>query len=96
MHPIYNGNFLINNRNSENSALEADYAWVYFSFECQSVSERQRHLHSRNVQQLQSESGIQNGLDNKERGIFEKPVLIKQGFTNYQYLIVDKKRKNRL
>ena len=27
---------------------------------------------------------------NKEKGIFEKAILAKQGYTNYQYVITDK------
>jgi hypothetical protein len=31
-YPDINGNFVVKNINAENNELEADYAWVYFSF----------------------------------------------------------------
>jgi len=90
--PDINGNFLINNRNSENSALEADYAWVYFSLSANPfLNDKDIYIVGMfNNYSLSPEYKMDY---NKERGIFEKPVLIKQGFTNYQYLIVDKKGK---
>jgi hypothetical protein len=27
---------------------------------------------------------------NEEKGVFEKAIMIKQGFTNYQYVVADK------
>ena len=30
---------------------------------------------------------------NEKKGIFEKAIMIKQGFTNYQYVITDKSGK---
>ena len=29
--PDFNGNFIVLNKNAENSQIEADYSWVYFT-----------------------------------------------------------------
>jgi len=30
---------------------------------------------------------------NQEKGIYEKAIMIKQGFTNYQYVVADETKK---
>lgn len=90
--PDINGRFLPIKLNAENNDLEADYSWVYFTL---------------NTNTFQDKSDIYVGgmfnnytispeykMDyNQEKGLYEKAVLIKQGFTNYQYAIVDKNGK---
>ncbi|WP_313806483.1 DUF5103 domain-containing protein [Flavobacterium sp.] len=90
--PDINGNFMINNRNASNSDLEADYAWVYFSLSANPfINNQDIYVNGLfNNYALSDENKMEY---NKERGIFEKAVLIKQGFTNYQFVIADKKGK---
>ena len=57
-----NGNFVVKNINASNNEIEADYAWVYFTFRLLLSDQQQRHLYYRNVQQLQLIARIQNGL----------------------------------
>jgi hypothetical protein len=85
-----NGNFVVLNINGSNNAIEADYAWVYFSLSAPSF-------------QLDKDvyvTGMFNNYNltpefkmdyNPKKGIYEKAILIKQGFTNYEFTIADAK-----
>ena len=87
--PDINGNFFIQNVNSTNSQIESDYSWVYFTLDAQEFLEENIYV-----------SGMFNNYSltddykmelNKKTGLYEKALLIKQGFTNYQYILADKK-----
>jgi hypothetical protein len=87
-----NGNYVIKNINASNNAIEADYAWVYFSLSAPAF-------------QLDKDIYVQGMFNNytmnpefkmdynPKKGIYEKAILIKQGFTNYEYTIADAKGK---
>jgi len=88
--PDINGNFLPNNINAEDNEIESDYAWVFFSLSAPTYFGK-------------SDIYI-NGMFNnfalapqykmdfiKETGLYEKALVLKQGFTNYQYVIADSK-----
>ena len=83
-----NGNFFVQNANSSNSGIEADYSWVYFSLATPEFLEGNIYI-----------SGMFNNYAltddfkmelNKKTGLYEKAILIKQGFTNFQYILTDK------
>lgn len=87
--PDINGNFFVQNANSSNSGIEADYSWVYFALDAPEFLEGNVYV-----------SGMFNNYSltddykmelNKKTGLYEKALLIKQGFTNYQYILTDKK-----
>ena len=87
--PDINGNFFIQNVNSTNSQIESDYSWVYFTLDAPEYLEENIYV-----------SGMFNNYSltddykmelNKKTGLYEKALLIKQGFTNYQYIVTDKK-----
>lgn len=87
--PDINGNFFVQNANSSNSGIEADYSWVYFALDAPEFLEGNIYV-----------SGMFNNYSltddykmelNKKTGLYEKALLIKQGFTNYQYILTDKK-----
>lgn len=88
--PDVNGNFLVTNYNVTNPAIESDYCWVYFSL-ISDVNPLEKSIYINgmfNNYALLSE----NRMDyNSETKRFEKALLIKQGFTNYQYVLVDDK-----
>lgn len=89
-YPDINGNFVVKNINAENNELEADYAWVYFSFSAPAYF-GQSDIY---VTGLFNNFALtsENKMDyNKEKAIYEKAIMIKQGFTNYQYTILDEK-----
>ena len=87
-----NGNFVPRNVNANNNEIEADYAWVYFSLSAPT------HNSSKGIYV----SGMFNNYSlcpefkmdyNVEKAIYEKAILIKQGFTGYQYTVADSKGK---
>ncbi|WP_366186741.1 DUF5103 domain-containing protein [Flavobacterium ovatum] len=85
-----NGNFVILNANAENNELETDYSWIYFSLSAPSFRLKKDIyvVGMFNNYALSPE----NKMDyNPEKGIYEKALLIKQGFTNYKYIIADSK-----
>ncbi|MWB95287.1 DUF5103 domain-containing protein [Flavobacterium sp. GA093] len=87
-----NGNFVVKNINGSDNDIEADYAWVYFS-----VSAPTFRL-NKDIYV----TGMFNNYNlipeykmdyNEEKGIYEKAVLIKQGFSNFQFMVADKNGK---
>jgi hypothetical protein len=90
--PDYNGNFLINNLNVVTSEIEADYAWVYFTLSAPSFYEKKDIY----VNGMFNNYGMnaESKMDyNAEKAVYEKAIMIKQGFTNYQYVVADKNGK---
>jgi hypothetical protein len=88
--PDVNGNFAIRSLNSIQNEIEADYAWVYFSLSAPSALKNQSIYVTGmfNNYSLSPESKMDF---NTEKNIFEKAILIKQGFTNFQYQVADEK-----
>lgn len=91
-YPDANGNFIIKNINAENNEVEADYTWVFFTLSSPSYYGKNDIY----VNGMFNNFAItpETKMDyNKEKGIYEKALMIKQGFTNYQYVIADKSGK---
>jgi hypothetical protein len=85
--PDINGNFLVNNIGVENNAIESDYAWIYFSLSAPSYFSK-NPLYITGMFNNNTFTD-ENKLDyNAEKGLFEKAIMIKQGFTNYGYTIL--------
>jgi hypothetical protein len=90
--PDANGNFVVRNLYVENNGIEADYAWVFFMLDAPAYfGKGDIYINGMfNNYALNDE----NRMDyNKKTGMFEKAMLIKQGFTNFQYVIADKSKK---
>ena len=90
--PDINGNYVIKNINAENNDIEADYAWIYFSLNAPSYASKGSiyitGMFNNNV--LSDE----NKMDfNEKSGLFEKAIMIKQGFTNYKYTYTNTGKK---
>ncbi|WP_430614195.1 DUF5103 domain-containing protein [Flavobacterium sp. JP2137] len=89
--PDLNGSFYPRNINRENAAIEADYTWVYFTLITpETLDKRQFYI-----------TGMFNNYEctadnlmvyNPEVKAYEKALLIKQGFTNFQYTAVKNQR----
>lgn len=90
--PDVNGIYQVQNLNSQNNAVEADYAWVYFRLVAPTY--------------MGNDGVYINGMFNNwslapefkmdyntEGGYFEKALILKQGFTNYQYVIASENGK---
>lgn len=87
-----NGNFVPRNINAENSEIEADYAWVYFSLSAPTFR-LNKDIYVNGMFNNFSLSDEFKMEYNEQKKIYEKAILIKQGFTNYQYTIADNKGK---
>jgi hypothetical protein len=85
-----NGNFVVRNINASNNDIEADYTWVYFSLSAPAFMLNKGIYISGmfNNYNLSPEYKMDY---NAKKGIFEKAVLVKQGFTNYQFIVADEK-----
>ena len=85
-----NGNFVTRNINATNNEVEADYAWVYFSLSAPAyMSNKGIYVNGMfNNFSLTPEFKMEY---NTQKGVYEKGVLIKQGFTNFQYTVADDK-----
>lgn len=89
-YPDINGSFYIRNISSDNPETEADYAWVYFTLiPPTTIDKKDIYVNGMfNNYALSPE----NKMDfNKEKGVYEKAILLKQGFVNYQYVMLDAK-----
>ena len=88
--PDVNGNFVVKNVNAENNEIEADYAWIYFSLDAPSYFGKKNIYVTGMFDNY--ELTEENIMDyNEEKGIYEKAIMLKQGFTNYNYTIADDK-----
>lgn len=91
--PDVNGNFVVRNLNTlTDNNIEADYSWVYFSLSAPA------NFSKKNIYV----SGMFNNyaltpeykMDyNPEKKIYEKAIMIKQGFNSYEYTLADNNGK---
>ena len=91
-YPDINGNFSVRRLDAENNDIEADYSWVFFTLSVPSYFGND----SIYVNGMFNNYALtpENKMDyNKDKGIYEKAIMIKQGFTNYQYVIASDKGK---
>ncbi|MES2410381.1 MAG: DUF5103 domain-containing protein [Bacteroidota bacterium] len=90
--PDINGNYIVKNINAQNNEIEADYSWVFFSLSAPALYDKKTiYVNGMFNNYVMSD---ENKMEyNAEKGIYEKALMIKQGFTNYQYVISDGKGK---
>lgn len=89
--PDINGNFVVKNINAQRDEIEADYAWVFFTLSAPNYFGKKSIYINGMFNNFAI--GDENKMDyNAEKGVYEKAIMIKQGFTNYQYVISDSKR----
>jgi hypothetical protein len=90
--PDYNGNFSINRLDAEFIDIESDYSWVYFTLATPTYFEKKDiYINGMfNNYVITPENKMEY---NSEKGIYETQIMIKQGFTNYQYVLLDKNGK---
>lgn len=89
--PDVNGNFVINNVNLNvtNPLLEADYAWVFFKLSAPTYFENKDIYIGGMFNNYAKTDEYKMEYDPKT-ATYEKALMIKQGFTNYMYVIADK------
>jgi hypothetical protein len=85
-----NGDFVPNNVNATNPQIEADYVWVYFSLSAPTFR-LNKNIYVGGMFNNYNMSPEYKLDYNAQKGIYEKAVLVKQGFTNYKYTIADEK-----
>ncbi|AOW09241.1 type IX secretion system plug protein [Flavobacterium gilvum] len=85
-----NGNFTIRKFDAENNITESDYSWVYFSLSSP-LADPSSSIYIVGMFNNYSTTPEFKMDFNTKKGLYEKAVLIKQGFTNYQYLTVNSK-----
>ena len=88
--PDVNGNFVVRNIRAEKNEIEADYAWVYFSLSAPAFMAN-KDIYITGMFNNYSLSPEYKMDFNVKQNTYEKAVLIKQGFTNYQYQVADAK-----
>ena len=86
--PDFNGNFYALNKNAQNAEFEADYTWVYFTLNMPELfSNKNIYINGMfNNYQINDECKL---IFNKETGFYEKALLLKQGYINFQYIVAD-------
>ena len=86
--PDINGNFVVNNIDATDPNIEADYAWVHFSLkQDQLPPNKSVHVYGNFNNYAVNESTKM--LYNYEKGIYEVPMLLKQGFYNYKFVTLN-------
>lgn len=86
--PDINGGYYVNNIGAEHNDVEADYAWVYFSLSAPTVFAKDVYVNGMFNNYAMTD---ENKMDyNPAKAIYEKAIMIKQGFTNYQFVAASK------
>lgn len=85
-----NGNFVVRKFNAENNENEADYAWVYFSLSAPLYRTSDGDIYISGMFNNYAFTPEYKMDFNSDKGIYEKAIFIKQGFTNYEYTAVNK------
>jgi hypothetical protein len=85
-----NGNFSVRKYDAENQQIESDYSWVYFSLSAP-LANPKSSIYVVGMFNNYSMSPEYKMDFNTEKGLYEKAILIKQGFTNFQYLTLNNK-----
>jgi len=85
-HQDVNGAFKPRNRFKENAAMEADYSWVYFSYELPKLDSDKKLFVVGMFSNYQLTNDYELTFDTKIN-MYRTALLVKQGFTNYKYVI---------
>lgn len=93
-YPDINGNFVTNNSNLNvtDVTLEADYAWVFFKLSAPAYFEKD-DIYIGGMFNNYIKTDEYKMEYNEKTGMYEKAVMIKQGFNNYMYIPANSKGK---
>ncbi|WP_330443726.1 type IX secretion system plug protein [Flavobacterium sp. C4GT6] len=91
-YPDINGNFVTNNSNLNvtDVTLEADYAWVFFKLSAPAYFEKD-DIYIGGMFNNYTKTDEYKMEYNEKTGMYEKAVMIKQGFNNYMYIPANSK-----
>lgn len=87
-YPDINGNFVVRNLEGENASLDADYSWVHFYLKPTNLSQEKDIYVYGGFNNWQF-STLNKMKYNATTGLYELPILLKQGFYNYRYATVN-------
>ena len=86
--PDINGGFKVTVLDREDPRIEADYAYVHFSLSAREFTDATVYVYGGfNNFSTSKENGM---VFNPKKGVYEAKLLMKQGFYNYKYVLVDK------
>ena len=88
--PDINGNFLITALDTDNVEIEADYTIIHFSIQHPELFNSKSIYIYGNFNNYAIDETTKMSLNSKT-GYYEAQLLLKQGFYNYKYVIVDEK-----
>nr|WP_235831831.1 DUF5103 domain-containing protein [Flavobacterium salilacus] len=90
--PDVNGNFIVNNvrLNVTDINLEADYAWVFFNLSAPAYFGKE-DIYVCGMFNNYAKTDEYKMEYNEKTAMYEKAIMIKQGFTNYMYVAADKR-----
>ncbi|MDO6595284.1 DUF5103 domain-containing protein [Oceanihabitans sp. 2_MG-2023] len=90
--PDINGNYLVTALDASNSSIEADYVWMFFSLLLEELPEnKELHVYG-NFNNYTIDESTKMRF-NAEKGVYKNEILLKQGFYNYKYVVVNKNGK---
>ncbi|MEH6406476.1 MAG: DUF5103 domain-containing protein [Leeuwenhoekiella sp.] len=84
--PDINGNFVITTLQGQNPDSEAEYVWIHFGLNHPQLPEDENIYIYGNFNDYVIEDALKMEF-NQKSGIYEKAVLLKQGFYNYKYVV---------
>jgi hypothetical protein len=93
-YPDVNGNFVTNNINLSvtDPKLESDYAWVFFTLSAPSFFEK-KDIYVGGMFNNYVKTDEYKMEYNEKTKMYEKAIMIKQGFNNFMYITADAKGK---
>ncbi len=84
--PDINGNFLITTLQGNDPDSEAEYAWIHFGLDHPKLPEGENVYIYGNFNNYVIEDAVKMSFNDK-KGIYEHPLLLKQGFYNYYFVV---------
>ncbi len=90
--PDINGGFMSTVYNKNKPSIEADYSWVYFTLKAPSYYGKDAVYINGMFNNYALTDEYKMDYDEQE-GLYSKALLIKQGFTNYQYVLANDKQQ---
>tara|TARA_R110000851_G_scaffold132983_1_gene267593 strand:- start:302 stop:1555 length:1254 start_codon:yes stop_codon:yes gene_type:complete len=87
--PDVNGTFVVRNIDADNSSIEAEYVRMHFTLHhFEDIGDKEIHIYGGfNNWTIDGSTYMKY---NKSRDVYENTRLFKQGFYNYQYVLVDR------
>ena len=86
--PDINGNFVITTLQGRVTRTEAEYVWIHFSLDYpRLIEEKNLHVYGNfNNYEINKSTKL---MYNEQKGVYELPYLLKQGFYNYKFILVN-------